>query len=288
MKLLQHLYVQIARRCNLTCSMCGWKVWARNKGEMPPAIFRRVIEQCIEYEIDSMRFSSAQGEPMLNPHWADYGATAIAAGLQLNINTNCTPLSEKNIAKLRELALTKRFTIQCSFAGHDKASYEQVYVGSDFELTSQKLKALWGAIGELRDHSDQPVFTIRGVVYDHATEQKSCDHLRALGINLDHVLFVLPDNFAGRVANIRVHPVGVHKPLCYILTDQIGVYDDGTVTACASRDSEGVMQLGNIMTNSLLELRNSSAYLNMVQAFTDQNFENSPLCKNCDIPYGGA
>jgi MoaA/NifB/PqqE/SkfB family radical SAM enzyme len=37
------VFVQISRRCNLTCSMCGWQIWKRNKGFMSVDLFKRVI-----------------------------------------------------------------------------------------------------------------------------------------------------------------------------------------------------------------------------------------------------
>lgn len=277
------VYVQISRRCNMTCTMCGWKVWARNKGEMSPAVFQRILDECDANGITCMRFSSAQGEPLLNPHWGSFASDAIAAGLELNINTNCTPLSRKNIAKLQALARSGRFTIQLSFAGYDKASYEQVYVGADFELTAQKIAALWQAIGDLYDHAGQPVLTVRGVMYsdiEHQTRQ----FLAALGISQDRITLVAPDNFAGRVETIRNN--SGPKPVCRILREYIGIYDDGTVTACASRDSEGVMQLGNIMHNGLLEMRRSQTYQDMIAAFVKQDFAQSPLCRDCDLAYG--
>jgi MoaA/NifB/PqqE/SkfB family radical SAM enzyme len=277
------VYVQISRRCNMTCTMCGWKDWARNKGEMPPEIFQRILDQCAENGITSMRFSSAQGEPMLNPHWGNYAEATIASGMELNINTNCTPLSEKNIAKLKQLAQTEKFTIQLSFAGYDKESYEKVYVGAGFDATSRKIKALWQAIGDLKDYSGAPVLTVRGVMYTDI-ERQSRDYLQSLGFYSERITLVAPDNFAGKVETVR--QTGGPKPVCRILREYIGVYDDGTVTACASRDSEGVMKLGNIMESGFLEMRSSQTYKDMIAAFVKQDFENSPLCKNCDLAYG--
>jgi len=37
------VFVQISRRCNLTCSMCGRQIWKRNKGFMSVDLFKRVI-----------------------------------------------------------------------------------------------------------------------------------------------------------------------------------------------------------------------------------------------------
>jgi MoaA/NifB/PqqE/SkfB family radical SAM enzyme len=265
--------------------MCGWEVWERNHGNMSKEVFDRILEECKINGLTSMRFSCAQGEPLLNPRWGEYADKAIASGLHLNINTNCTPLTSRNIAKLKQVSETGQFTIQLSFAGWDKESYEKVYAGADFEATSRKVKLLWEAIGPLNDYSGHPVFTVRGICYNQDAIHRSRDYLVNLGIAKDRVYMFLPDNFAGRVEIVKPKVDG-RKPLCYILTDHIGVYDDGTVTACASRDSESVMKLGNILDSGFRELRDSPAYKAMVAAFHTQDFSNSPLCKGCDLPYG--
>ena len=272
------VYVQIARRCNLHCSMCGWKVWSRNAGVMDPEIFDRVVSECVRNDIRTIRFSAAQGEPFLNPHWYHYALKALFAGIEINFNTNITPLGRKNIDKLVNLAtrFPGKLTIQCSFAGYDKASYEKTYAGADFEDTSRKLKALWEALG----HTG--IITIRGVIYD-GNPEPHMSYLRSLGIPFSVVYLVVPDNFAGIVESVKP-PGNVVPHDCYILRDHIGIYDNGDVTACGSRDSEGVMKLGNIMEQGLVELRSSPTYQSYVKAFADRNLNNMKLCKGCDLP----
>ncbi|TAN71651.1 MAG: tetratricopeptide repeat protein, partial [Magnetospirillum sp.] len=39
------IYVQLSRRCNLHCTMCGWEIWKDNSGFMEWPVFERVIAE---------------------------------------------------------------------------------------------------------------------------------------------------------------------------------------------------------------------------------------------------
>src|ERR1700758_4514873 len=62
------VFVQISRRCNLTCSMCGWQIWKRNKGFMSVDLFKRVIVEMTANGIRNLEFTSTHGEPLQGPH----------------------------------------------------------------------------------------------------------------------------------------------------------------------------------------------------------------------------
>jgi hypothetical protein len=79
-------------------------------------------------------------EPLLSPHAAECVRLAIDARLNVHLNTNCTTLGDRMLA---QAAKSGRFTVQASFSGYDKESYESIYVGSRFEDSSKKLQALY-------------------------------------------------------------------------------------------------------------------------------------------------
>lgn len=276
------VFAQISRRCNLQCVMCGYEAWQRNTGFMSDEVFDRVIEQMREHGIGRLALTAAQGEPLLAPKAIPFINRAISASLDVHINTNCTPLSSRIIDALATSATTGQLTIQCSFSGYDKESYERTYVGADFERTAAKLAAInnaFAVIGRDRD------ITVRGVVYSHGDEALTKYFLvETLGVDEKQISLTVPDNFAGHVKCVRnISQMTLHT--CPWLTDYVVVYDDGKVSACACRDSEGVMEIGNIMTQSLAEMRGSLAYKSMVAAFAAGDISGLPLCAKCDVPY---
>ncbi len=222
--------VQISRRCNLTCSMCGWEIWQRNEGTMSLEIFRRVIQQMKAFNIPLMQFSAAQGEPLLNPRAKDFIAMAMDAEIGIILNTNCTTLGKRNIETLVEAAKRGKLRIQASFSGYDKISHENIYVGSKFEDTSRKLKACYEAFANA-GVTDK--FFVHGIIRQ-GDKQKHLDYLASLGVpeKLTHIHY--PDNFAGVIKiDRRRNSYRTDEQfklrslrLCSILIDQIVVYDD--------------------------------------------------------------
>ena len=122
-------------------------------------------------------------------------------------------------------------------------------------------------------------------------------YLETIGIDRKRITMGLPDNFAGIV------PVGRHNKkrglftfkhdisyrslrLCNLLAYYILIYDDGKVSACPCRDSEGVMEVGDIRTQNLAEIRNGPRFLAMLDAFMRRDLSDMPLCQKCDVPYG--
>jgi uncharacterized Fe-S cluster-containing radical SAM superfamily protein len=286
------VYAQISRRCNLTCSMCGWKVWKRNKGFMSFEIFNRIVDDMTASGIKNLELSSAQGEPLLHPKAETLIQIALNAGLIVHLNTNCTTLGERNISTLAAAAETGRFSVQTSFSGYDKASHESVYVGSKFDDTSKKLASLYA---EFSRRSVLDKLTINGIVMDPATMPKHFEYLKSLGISRKRVSLHHPDNFAGLIdLGKRDQATGIStmktlplrsRSLCWVMAYYLVVYDDGKVSACACRDSEGAMEIGDITKETLIGIRNGPRFRKMIDSFKIRDLSDLELCQKCDMPY---
>jgi hypothetical protein len=250
---------------------------------MSEAVWRRVLEETVGNGIKRLSFTGAQGEPLLNSHAGDFIWDALRAGLnRVEINTNCTTLSDRNVEMLADAARTGRFHIQASFAGYDKESYEQVYVGADFGPTSRKLRALYDAMVKV-GRTDRMV--INGCILDGSDPKRHRDYLAAIGIDPRLAIYREVDNFAGIAPTRRNLGAAPRLRLCWVLVGQLIVYDDGRVSACACRDSEGVMEIGDIMRDGFLMMRNSPQFQWMLESFMRREIGGLPLCSKCDMPY---
>ncbi len=286
--------IQIARICNLNCTMCGWTAWRRNKGFMSMDLYRRVLAEMKSNNILRVNLTSPQGEPLLSPHALECIEIAIAEGFEVHLNTNCTPLNDRKIERLSEAAKSGRLSIQASFSGYDKRSHEAIYVGSKFEATSEKLRKLNAAMGRA---GCARLLTVYGTIYDREELTLHMDYLASLGFARTQISMGLPDNFAGIVAVGKkrgAKKIFSYKKeldyrslrLCRMLAYYMLVYDDGKVSACACRDSENVMEIGDITKESLLQIRNGPRFKEMLAAFMRRDISKMPLCSKCDIPYG--
>lgn len=283
------VYVQIARRCNLRCAMCGHDVWKSNSGFMEPDVFDRVLAECAANGVKTLHILSGQGEPMLHPHVFDFLDKAVATGMDVGIVTNGTPLTDE---RCRRLAATGLSYIQFSFAGWDKETYEGTYVGAKFERTLENLKRM----GEYT-RGTKTNFMVKAVCTgDNWSEvrDKTRTFLQAQGV--ERVVTVVANNFGGNVTHGRRddrHGVWSLKNLshqrlmpCRVFLKAVGVFCDGTVTACGCYDSNAELKIGDITKQSLADIRKGEQFRRILDAFRAGDVSEIPMCSKCDDPYG--
>ena len=279
--MIKTVFAQISRRCNLRCVMCGYEAWQRNAGFMSDEVFGRVLSQMQACGIKRLALTAAQGEPLLAPKAIAFIDRALGAGLDVHINTNITPLTRDTCTALFCGHGAQSLTIQCSFSGYDTESYERIYVGADFAKTAAKLKLLYETASYWECERN---VTVRGIVYDKDEEAKTRAFVHWLGIPHEQIHLEIPDNFAGLVKNSR-DLTDMELYACPWLEDYVVVYDDGKVSACACRDSEGVMTIGDLMTQSLASIIAGRERQKMLEAFACKDVSGMPLCSKCDVPY---
>ena len=283
------LYMQISRRCNLRCAMCGHEVWQSNSGFMEMDVFDRILEQSAANGIKTLHILSGQGEPMLHPHVFEMLEKAVGMGFAVGIVTNGTPLTPERCEKLAKLGLAY---IQFSFAGWDKESYEATYVGSKFERTLANLQKMGETTRGTRTN-----FMVKAVCTgDNWAEVRDKTRAFLEGHGVEKVFTVIANNFGGNVVHGKYFDhLGVwslknitHQRLmpCRVLLRAVGVFCDGTVTACACYDSNAELKIGNIMDQSLAEIRQGPEFRKIVDAFRCGDVSGIPMCGKCDDPFG--
>ena len=283
------LYMQISRRCNLRCAMCGHEVWQSNSGFMDMEVFDRILDQARENGIQTLHILSGQGEPMLHPHVFEMLERAVAQGFKVGIVTNGTPLTPERCERLAKLGLAY---IQFSFAGWDKGSYEATYVGSKFERTLANLHKMGEATRGTGTN-----FMVKAVCTgDNWAEVRDKTRAFLESHGVDKVFTVVANNFGGNVVHGSYHDhLGVwslknitHQRLmpCRVLLRAVGVFCDGTVTACACYDSNAELKIGNIMEQSLMEIRPGQAFRKIVDAFRCGDVSGISMCGKCVDPFG--
>jgi len=283
------VYVQIARRCNLRCAMCGHEVWKSNSGFMEPEMFDRVLAECAANKVKKLHILSGQGEPLLHPQVFDLLEKAVAQGLEVGIVTNGTPLTPERCERLAKLGLAY---IQFSFAGWDKESYEATYVGAKFERVVENLKRM----AELTRGS-KTNFMVKAVCSGNNWAEVR-DRTRAFlaGHGVDRVYTVVANNFGGNVQHgtfFEQHGVWSLKNLthqrrlpCRIFLKAVGIFCDGTVTACGCYDSNAELKIGHIAEQSLADIRKGAEFRRILDAFRTCELADIPMCGKCDDPFG--
>jgi len=282
------VYVQLSRRCNLRCAMCGHGVWKENEGFMSEAVFARVLDRCDEAGIRRLTVLAAQGEPFLHPQVFELLESAVVRGFIVSVVTNATPFTPERIARLAGLGLE---SVQVSFAGWDAASYESVYVGAKFDRTVATLTALNAALA-----STSTRLVVKAVAPDNSPDYVGRTRAFLAGLGIGAVTTVAPNNFAGTVESGRYwDKVGLwsyrnldrhRRTVCRLLMRAVGVYIDGTVTACGCYDANAALAIGDLMQDSLKDIRTGPRFTAILDAFRSGDLSAVPLCGRCDDAFG--
>lgn len=285
----QEVYVQLSRRCNLRCTMCGHAAWTDNSGFMDQAVFEQTLAAAKAAGIGILTVLSGQGEPLLHPQVFDLLERAVAEGFAVNMVTNGTPLTPERIDRLAQVGLAH---LQFSFAGFDKESYEQTYVGAKFDKVTENLRGLAAAF---RRHGARTVFSVKAVCPDPSRDyvERTRAFVRSLGV--ERVTTVMPNNFGGIVFVGDYHQgAEMHSfkrverhclLMCRNLLRSIGVYHDGRVTACGCYDSNGALGIGEI-GQGIAGLRTGQAFTHILDAFRRGDVSTLPMCAHCDDAIG--
>lgn len=282
------VYVQLSRRCNLRCAMCGHGVWKENDGFMSEAVFGRVLDRCDEVGIRRLTVLAAQGEPFLHPQVFEMLESAVVRGFVVSVVTNATPFTPERIARLARLGLE---SLQVSFAGWDAASYESVYVGAKFDRTVRTLTALHAALAPTSTR-----LVVKAVAPDNSPDYVGRTRAFLAGLGIAAITTVAPNNFAGTVETGRYwERAGLwsyrnldrhRRTVCRLLMRAVGVYVDGTVTACGCYDANGALTIGDLMQDSLKDIRSGARFTAILEAFRSGDLSGVPLCGKCDDAFG--
>ncbi|SEH34419.1 tetratricopeptide repeat protein [Magnetospirillum fulvum] len=282
------VYVQLSRRCNLRCAMCGHGVWKENDGFMSEAVFARVLDRCDEAGIRRLTVLAAQGEPFLHPQVFDLLESAVVRGFAVSVVTNATPFTPERIARLARLGLE---SVQVSFAGWDAASYESVYVGAKFDRTVGTLTALNRALAPTPTR-----LMVKAVAPDNSPDYVGRTRAFLAGLGIAAITTVAPNNFAGTVETGRYWEASGlwsyrnldrhRRTVCRLLMRAVGVYVDGTVTACGCYDANAALAIGDLMQDSLKDIRSGARFTAILDAFRSGDLSGVALCGKCDDAFG--
>lgn len=282
------VYVQLSRRCNLRCAMCGHGVWKDNDGFMSETVFARVLDRCDEAKIRRLTVLAAQGEPFLHPRVFELLESAVARGFAVSVVTNGTPFTPERIARLARLGLE---SLQLSFAGWDAASYESVYVGAKFDRTVANLTAINQALAPTATR-----LVVKAVAPDNSPDYVGRTRAFLAGLGIATITTVAPNNFAGTVETGRYwDSVGLwsyrnldrhRRTVCRLLMRAVGIYVDGTVTACGCYDANAALAIGDVMEDSLKDIRSGPRFATILDAFRSGDLSGVPLCGKCDDAFG--
>lgn len=269
----KRIYIEVTNECNLNCSFCATST--KPKRAMTVSEFEHICSQIRPYT--DYIYLHIQGEPLLHPEFEQMIKIASSYALSIQLVTNGTLLSDKR-------------SILCQYP-----AIRQVSISLQSLATSPRFKS--------KEFRDQLIFDARQLaqcgryvqfrLWTYKSEEMSSyliDFFHEIGIdNLEKIyqrgrrytiedgLYIsLDEEFKWPSIDSQKY---TDKGVCYGTKTMMGILSDGTVVPCCL-DYNGVIDFGNIFTDSFESMISSERFIKMNQGLL-QNKLTEPLCQHC-------
>lgn len=270
--MLKKAYVEITNVCNLSCDFChGTK---RAPKFMAEEEFRRVISQLSG--ITKYVYFHVLGEPLLHPEIERFLKICEKSELKVILTTNGTLLKKKGDVLLLSPALHKvSISLHCYEANSMGISADE-YLNDCVEFCKKAAKK--NVISVLRLWNKGGADSLNQHILDFLRESFPSEWKKTYsGYRLSEYVFLeWGEKFSW--PDLEADSVGeAHS--CYGLRDQVGILCDGTVVPCCL-DAEGVINLGNVFSDGLLDILNSPRAVALKKSFETRCIKEE-LCRRC-------
>ena len=264
------VYVEITNICNMSCSFCHGHKRAHRRMRVDE--FDRVLDALVGQT--KFVYYHLMGEPLMHPDLPEMIRMANARGFRSVITTNGTLLRGRG----EELIAAKPHKVSISLhsfeGGSEDAFTKYLTETADFADAASRagiivVFRLWnnGCDGGQNAR-------IEAFLRDRFTGEWTPN---TRGVRIHDKLhlewgdrFVWPDKDADNMGD---------EVFCYGLGDHFGILCDGTVVPCCM-DSDGVIALGNVFTQSLSDILTSPRARAMTEGFAHRT-ATEDLCRRC-------
>ena len=286
MALPTHVRIETASACNLRCQHCttGVAYKSTDRRVMSMETFARVLEQIRTLPTIRSAIMYLGGEPLLNKHHATM-CRRVKAETQVEtvkFVTNAMLLTEK---WCEEIAAADVDGIHVSIDGYSPEENDRIRVGASYEKVRDNLRMLERY---LREAGCRTRLTIGNTVFRRSDDQLAPTVPEF--IRRDFPGFKVQSGYAmvwpGMTAqetaleDLRVYQ---EKPrrFCDHPFYDLAIRANGDIVLCCY-DISGRHVMGNVMTDDLLELYQSDAYVEIRRAMVRRDVTAvPPVCQRC-------
>lgn len=271
------LQIELSNRCNLQCIMCPRQGMTRSRGDMDPALFRKIIDEAAgkaEFAILHLL-----GDSLLNPHLYEMIDQCREAGIRTVLSTNGTLLNEKHARRLRASQLD---ILILSFDGFRRETYEKVRKNASYSRTLRNVERFLKLPPLRHPH------TIVQMIAMKETREEAKEFLGFWKGYPAQALIKPFTQWQGDIASINALSdnsgggplAALRDKVCDRAWRWLTVYQDGTVVPCC-RDYDGAHPVGNLREGSVSEVWNSEPMVH----FREQHLlgrDRLEICRTCD------
>ena len=277
------MFIQISTNniCQLQCDWC-----VRDKGNpecMTYDTFKRIVGDFVNTfgDITLLDMTPIIGELSLTPDWLqmlDY-LNNNSRVLKFDFVTNFLNFDGDIIRKL--LKLHNKLSIVVSVYGHDNDSYTKNTNCNEWDNFLKSMSNLQMCLTDNNYESFPITFYFRDLSYDSIPDGKFLKLLKTIkltsksNVTFDSSMAGKNHNWAEQVDGVRdVIDFKVGDGRCLHSILQNCILPNGDITLCGMNDIYGKMIIGNMFSESLKDIYNSSKYVQYTKQLPE-------LCKKC-------
>lgn len=265
--IFKKVYIEITNKCNLSCTFCSKT--KRKLKEMNLAEFEKTIKEV--KKVTKYIYLHIKGEPLIHSEISKIVKICKDNELYVNLTTNGTLIN-----KYKSLF-------------EDEENFRQVNISLHAYNDKEKIRNLVDTINEIRMQNKKTYFVFRYWTLKEKDQNylniieilKEKYNFENLGLNskLDENLYLNKDfEFVWPSLDNNIYET---RGNCLGLKSHIGILSDGTVVPCCL-DCEGVINLGNIFSEDILQILNSDKSKKIKNGFKN-NQKVEELCRHCSF-----
>ena len=287
-------HIETSSACNLKCRFCAYTKKSTPTVGMSYDDFLDVVRQALEIGYRRFELTPCTGDLFMDRSLMrklDFLETHPQVE-SYEFFTNLTIPKPETVRRLAALKKLKHMTV--SVYGHDLASFVAITEGTPklYERLKANLEALLAV-------KDEAKYELAIALRSSRTQPKGgksdllllVDRFREAGIEI----WIAPgvyNNWGGFISEADVEGLdmqinsteSVYKyGACEKLFNSVQVTATGVVNACACRDVDATLQIGNVKTTPLADIVSSAnpEYMKIIEE--QQRGEFRPICRSCDF-----
>lgn len=269
--MFKKVYVEITNHCNKNCSFCSTN--SLEPCEMSLDNFEHVLKEIKPFT--KYIYLHVKGEPLIHKHFKEIIDLCFKYSIYVNITTNGSFLSKyKDTLKNN---IVKQINISLQSYNSKIDDIDDIIKSSLFILKGSKANIVfrfWALKNNEFSSENKMIITkieeyTNTHLYELILKEKNIKVIERLYINKSP-LFLWPN----------LNNPYTKEGFCYGLKTHIAVLSNGVVTPCCL-DSDGVINLGNIYSEKLIDILNKERTKKIKSSFI-QNKCSEELCKRCE------
>jgi len=259
--------------CNARCVMCPIDRLSRPKKAMDLNLFKKIVDECTAAGVKCIKLHN-YGEPLLTPNFDQMLQFIRKRSKKIDIQfaTNGSLLNER---WARLLIQAKVNQIMVTIDGALKETYEKIRRGLSYDIVTANVSNLLALKRQMR--SEYPEVIVEIIEMEETKKEIDAFIKQWQGI-ADKIAV---NSYSTRAGAFSGNEFTIKSRPCFRLWKQMVITSTGQVAACCT-DWDCKMVIGDLRTQSLLEVWQGTAINELRRLHLDGRMADIPLCSKCN------